>query len=109
MLTAFPISLHAVYTGKSGKGGEFKDSETGDNVSYAELHSFDFDTADGTVSRINLRANRIDEVAEGFDVSKLVRYQDRVMIEGDVVLREGGKGYFRPSKITRAKAPASGA
>lgn len=107
MRTSFPISLHAVYTGKSGDGGEFTDSETGEVISFAEAHAFDFDSAEGNVQRLVLRANRIDQVAEGFDVGKLKRYQDHVLIEGDAVLNDGGRSYFRPSKISKTSAAAA--
>lgn len=104
MRTSFPVAINATYTGKCGDGGTFNDSESGEVISFSEAHAFDFDSADGNVQRLILRAQRIDEVAEGFDVAKLNRYADAVAIEGDVVLNTEGKSYFRPVKISKLSA-----
>ena len=102
MRSSFPVTVNAVYTGKSGDGGTFTDGETGEVIAFSEAHAFDYDSADGNVQRLVLRAEKIDKVAEGFDVAKLRRYADAVTIEGDIVLNTEGRSYFRPSKMVKS-------
>jgi len=101
----FAVRERATYVGKAGDAGSFKDAETGDQVKYAEAHAFDFDSPEGNVQRILLRANKIDEVAD-FDLSKLKRYADQVDIEGVVVVSDR-RGFFRPTRITKASAASA--
>jgi hypothetical protein len=101
MKADFPVQFEAVYCGKSGDSGSFKDGETNEVVSFAEAHAFDFESAEGNVQRLVMRADRIDQVAEGFNHGKLKRYSSRVLIEGNVVLNDAGRSFFRPVKITQ--------
>lgn len=101
MNAEFPVEVEAVYVGKSGDSGDFVDKETGEKVSYAEAHAFHFDSAGGNVQTIVMRANRIDEVCQGFDVSKLQRYKSRVRIIGNAVIGER-RSFFKPLQITPA-------
>jgi hypothetical protein len=110
MRSSFPVVVNAVYTGKCGDGGTFTDTETGEAIPFSEAHAFDYDSADGNVQRLVLRANKIDQVAEaGCDVAKLRRYVDQVRIEGDVVLNTEGRSYFRPSKVAKAASAVKAA
>lgn len=107
MRTSFPVEFVAVFCGKSGNSGQFKDPETGELVDFSEAYAFDFDSADGTVQRLSLRASKIDDVAEGVDVGKLERYSHRVKFVGDVVLNTEGRSYFKPISVTPAGSTSS--
>lgn len=103
-----PVELRTIFCGKAGDGGEFKDPETGEMISFAEAFAFDFDSATGSVQRMNLRANKIMEVAEkGFDLDKLQRYKDEVLILGNAVVNTDGRSFFKPVRIGKAPSPAA--
>jgi hypothetical protein len=95
-----PVVLDTVFCGKAGSSGSFVDPETKEVVDFADAFAFDFDSADGNVQRLQLRANRILEVAaKGFDIDKLHRYTDRVRIVGNAVVNTEGRSFFKPVSI----------
>ena len=98
----FPIALDAVYVGIGGKGGEFPDSETGEMIQYSDALAFDFDTSEGITQRLILRSSKLAQIAKaGVKLEALKRYQDRLRIEGVIVLGErGGRSFFRPISLS---------
>lgn len=103
---SFLVKIRAMYCGQAGSAGQFTDPETGELVNFTEAHAFDFDDHEGNVQRLKLRGSKIVQVSD-VDPVKLVRYQDQVDIEGEVVLGEGGaRSFFRPTRITRVAKSA---
>lgn len=102
----FSVRERAVYVGRAGSSGSFKDRETGEQVSYSEAHAFDFDSPEGNVQRVIIRADKVEAVAEGFDLQKAKRYVDQVEMQGVVVLNERG-GFFKPTRISKVTSAAA--
>jgi hypothetical protein len=103
-----PVSLRTVFCGKAGNSGQFTDSSTGELIDFAEAYAFDFDSADGNVQRLNLRGNKIAEVADsGFDIDKLQRYKDEVLILGNAVINSEGRSFLKPIRIGVAPKAAA--
>jgi hypothetical protein len=111
MKLSFPITLKAMYVGRTGSAGSFTDDE-GRDVEYAENLGFDFEDADGNVQRLTMRANNVASVsASRIDFDKLQRYKDEFVIEGNLILNteKGGRSFFKALSVAPAKALAAAA
>jgi len=105
MKANFPVEVTAVFCGKAGSGGSFVDRETGDTVSFTDAYAFDFDDTEGNVQRLVVRVKNVDDVAD-FKVEALTRYAAQIHIEGNAVINDEGRSFFRATKMTLVKKPA---
>jgi hypothetical protein len=103
-----PIEFSAEYRGQQ-PAGQFTRKDTGEVVDFAAALKFEYETDDGDVVLVPIRATQLDKCEPPFDHEQLQK-GDELVLRGFVVLQDRGSdrdSYFSITTVRyAADAPA---
>lgn len=88
MSLRLPVEFVAEYRGQR-PAGSFVDRGTGEHVSYGPALKFEYETADGDIEIVPVRATELDKCEPPFDHAQLKK-GDQLSLSGFVVLQDRG-------------------